>query len=675
MKHFLLLMTAALAVSASAQVKQTAPQKAVSSEFITTSPTIKAPQATAVLQTLKSGAMGQLQLVRTADGRVAKQIVTSAGKTYLSVPRAKAPAAQGNLNENFGGWDGVTTNWIPEDWSEINSEDSIVMTYPGSFTWAVDNNSTGFLAKPVNGDYICSIYFAIDYETYAYGHQDEWLISPMVTIEQGQQLEVSLSYAPIFMYDLTEWVDWNTLEFLDHVRTASVQVMIREAGAEEWTMIQDYYDLYSDMSFAELLDSGTDNGWRTYKYPLDAYAGKDVQVAFRYEGVNGDSWAIDYVSIDQPRPEACYQRPQGAFYWGYSDEYSSLQSGGKGFMLMPGDIDVTWTNTSNDDANFFTWTYFDPVTDEILTSNERDLTLNYPMNPESYNWYNIPELAAYASEGASPANYSWYGYALQAGGYAHYTFSGDTEESLYGVGNYDPQNMFSSLSFATQTPLWGISEGTNAGWSSLLNKEVELTAIGNYFEKPLVPYTLKGVHILSGGAVPADAELTISVKKVIGGYLADEIATATCHGSDVMAVMEGYLSLPFQLDNIEIDEAILVMLDLKGATGIDLLTPWHSYYADPQGETNGYFTLDVNGQEELHALNYIQSSNGPCYCSFLFNLDMSYPTAESVVALEAIDQNEVGSTECFNMAGQRISAQHGFCIERQANGLVRKVMK
>lgn len=673
MKQALLLMTAALAFTASAEVVETQHLNVIPSKPIN-SRLMKAPQQATVLKTLKSGAMGELQLVRTADGRIAKQIVRNGNSIKpLSLNRPSfAAAALGSLNEDFGSWDGETHNWIPEGWSEINSDDPTVLENINSYTWHVEKGG-GFMPQPTSGN-LCGIYYALNLDTYMGVPQDEWLITPAITVEEGQQLQVSLSYTPFFMFN-TNLIDWDTYEFTSIECAASVKLMVREAGTEEWTLVEDYFDAWKDYSVLELFDDGLDSGWRKYTYDLEEYAGKDIELAFRYNGCDGENWGIDYVVCDQPRPEAAYLRPQGAFYWGFSNEYSRISGDGKQLIILPGETEITWSNVSNEEATVFEWTYFDPETDEIMTSDDYDLTLTYPMLPESDNWYNIPELAAYASAGATPSTFALNLYCLQAGGTTTYTFSnGNT--GVYTASNCDYDNGMTSVSFGQDTPLFGISAGTDAGWTSLLGQNAELTAVGNYFEKPAVPYQLNGISVFAGGSFDADAQISLTVYEVIGGYLADPIAIATCTGADIIATDGTFLCLPFTFDEITVDQALLVMMDVQNATGFTTLTPWHTYYPAAQNETNGYFMVEVNGQEQLHGLNYIQNDNGPLYCSFYFNLNMSYPSAEvPPVALESISQSSQ-STERYNVAGQRINGQqNGLVIERMNDGSVRKIVK
>lgn len=672
MKQALLLMSAALAFSASAEVMETQQLNVLPSQYLN-SRIMKAQQPT-VIKTLKSGAKADLQLVRTANGCFSKQIVRKDnGVKPLAVNRpSQAPAALGSLNEDFGSWDGETFNWIPEGWSEINSDDPTVLENINSYTWHVEEGG-GFMPNPTTGN-LCGIYYALNLDTYVGVPQDEWLITPAISVEEGQQLQVSLSYTPFFMFN-TNLIDWDTYEFTSVECAASVKLMVREAGTEEWTLVEDYFDAWKDHSVLDLFDDGLDSDWRKYTYDLEEYAGKDIELAFRYNGCDGENWGIDYVVCDQPRPEAAYLRPQGAFYWGFSNEYSRISGDGKQLILLPGDTEITWENVSNEEATIFEWTYFDPETDEIMTSDDYDLTLTYPMLPESDNWYNIPELAAYAREGANPSNFTMNLYCLQAGGTPTYTFSSGTT-GVYTASNCDYDNGMTSLSFAQDTPVFGISAGTNAGWNSLLGQGTELTAVGNYFERPLVPYQLCGVTVFAGGSFDADAEISLTVYEVIGGYLSDAIATATCTGADIIATNGTFLALPFSFDEITVNQALLVMMDVKNATGFTTLTPWHTYYPAAQDETNGYFMVSANGQEQLHGLNYIENENGPLYCSFYFNLNMSYPTAvvDDPVALESIQHT--AASELFNVAGQRINGQqNGLVIERAANGQVRKMMK
>lgn len=711
MKQFLPLLAAALiATPAMAQlaqkpvaVQQTARQMAVKPAVTNVQLTapIKANANVEVLRTLHEGSKGRLDLVRTADGRIAKALTREDGRMRISRPAAKKAAAEGpNFFEDFSGWDGETKCWLPEDWTTQTSGDPILESSPATYQWHVEANEIGFLAYPEVGDYMASIYFAQDLNEegtqYVWAQEDEWMISPEFTPAAGEILQYALTFAPFWMYNIDDdHFDWGAWDFVgERERTASVKTMLQVDGGE-WVEVYDPFNDYIDATIDDLLDWGLEYDWHIYNIDMSQMVGKKVRVAFRYEGINGENWALDYVKVGIPQPEAAYQRPAGAFYYGFSDQYYSLSNNdGQSLMLIPANVPVTWTNMSNADSETFTWLYGYDQNDNELYADDVDLVINYAATPdEEYNWYDIPVLTA-SAEGAMDSEYSWNGLALQAGGYAHYLYDGDTEETLYGVGNYDYNNSkFTELGYDEDTPLYGVAEGIDAAWSAIFGEEISVEGVANYFEKPTIPYTLSRINISCDATFEDGAQLELTLVRIDdAGYLTDTIAqTVTTLTSDMIAFTSdgtNYTSVPFTFSTIDedgfeteadltINDAFMAVVNTKSATGIQRLAIFQSYYPDPLEETNGYVQLAMQDRVAFYPISILGTSQGTCYNSFLFNLYMSYPT-DPALSIEQISNEAapVMGQQFFNISGQAVNgAAKGFIIEKTANGEFRKAIK
>lgn len=713
MKQFLPLLAAALiATPAMAQlaqkpvaVQQTARQMAVKPAVTNVQLTapIKANANVEVLRTLQQGKKGRLDLVRTADGRISKAITREDGRMRISRPAAKKAAVQDpSFYEDFSGWDGETQSWVPEDWETKSSDDPVIELSPATYNWHVEANEIGFLAYPKAGEYMASVYLAVDYQfeddalKMVYAQEDQWLISPEFTPAADDILQYALTFAPIWMYNLdNEHFDWDAMDFIgERARTASVKTLLSVDGGD-WTEIHDPYNDYLDATADELLDWGLENDWRTYNVNLAQYVGKKVRVAFQYEGVNGENWGLDYVKVGIPQPEAAYQRPAGAFYYGFSDQYYSLSNkDGQSLMLIPANVPVTWTNMSNADSETFTWLYGYDQNDNELYADDVDLVINYAATPEEeYNWYDIPVLTA-SAEGGEDSEYSWNGLALQAGGYAHYMYDGDTEETLYGVGNYDFNNSkFTELGYDEDTPLYGVAEGIDAAWSAIFDEEISVEGVANYFEKPTIPYTLSRINISCDATFEDGAQLELTLVRIDdAGYLTDTIAqTVTTLTSDMIAFTSdgtNYTSVPFTFSTIDedgfeteadltISDAFMAVVNTKSATGIQYLAIFQTYYPDPLEETNGYVQLAMQDRVAFYPISILGTNQGTCYNSFLFNLYMSYPT-DPALSIEQISNEAapVMGQQFFNISGQAVNgAAKGFIIEKTANGEFRKAIK
>lgn len=643
MNKFLLLTSAFALTAASALQAQTAALvqhgSAQAVSFNAGKATVLNPNTapTVAVKRLPGGL--KLRVTRTASGALLKQLVKPvAGQSAVKVSKrhiapAKAESAA-SLYESFEGWDGENEDWVPSNWNRIVTADTL-KNFNGNCTWHV-SGAVSFGPQPADGDYLATCNAAIQYDdnfnatTYP---QDEWLISPEVTVKDNEKLIFTAGYSPLFLFNTTSGVDWSNMKFLKREVSATIKVMVREVGGE-WKQLLDVYDLYKDMDFETLFNDYSDVDNYSYMLPLSEYAGKKVQVAFRYVGTDGNVVGIDAVKIGIPQPQAAYLRPQGAFYFGFSDDYRYLSDkDGNGLMLAPAYTDITWQNTSNDESETFQWQY-DTPDGKAGTSTDENLTVNYPADyTTAYNWFNIPTLTASAG-GATDSKYKWGGLGFQAGGHAQYTNS-DNTVTQYGVGNYDIHNQFFQIQAADNQPLYGYFDGIDKVWTQILGTQAHLYGIANYFEEPLHPYSLSKVSVLGKGEFASDAQLKLNVIELDEqGNLGDTIATAVCKGSDVIQtnvnVVTGdkYAAIPFTFSEaVSVDTPILVVLEGFDNSKTTNFGAFQSG-ADPTGETNGYFlmrtTNDGETTEALYPLSALSTSAGPCYSSFLFGLNADY---------------------------------------------------
>ncbi len=612
-------------------------------------PSAAVEQAQASKSLVKSLANGsKIVYSRNSNGTVAKQLVKplasqnvtslqASKQTAAKAGAAKASSSNYTLLESFEYWNGTDDDWIPTNWSRVVSADTL-KTYNGNCTWHV-SGATLFGPSPAAGMYMAVVNAAIQYDDSYQVHaypQDEWLISPEFTPKANEKLIFTAGYSPFFLFDVTNGVDWSTMSFTKKQVSATLQVLVKADGGE-WKKVFDIYDSYKDYTFQELFNDFTDVANYTHTVSLADYTGKKVQVAFRYVGSDGNVISVDLVKVAVPHPTSAYTRPEGAFYFGFSDDYRFVSdSKQRSLMLIPAYVDQSWTNESNGESESFTWKY-DKQDGSSTTSDVPDLTVNYKRNYNSqYNWFNVPTLTA-SAEGAADSTYQWNGLAIQAGGEALYTGS-DGNTVYYGVGNYDINNKFYALTSGGKG-LYGYCDGIDDVWTSLFGvAKAHVYALGNLFEKPATPYRLKKVSVQGTGSFKDEAELHAYVIRVKNGSLADTIATAKCKGSEVVTTTissQPYVSIPFTFVDAQgnaspvlIDDEIIVVMDNFDNSNTTQFTAYQSG-PDPFKETNGYFFVsrtDTAGNvtNALHSLAVLSTSAGKCYSSFLFNLYADY---------------------------------------------------
>ena len=269
------------------------------------------------------------------------------------------------LTEDFEGWDGTTTDWLPEGWDRKVSTDDYITRDNGMYAWHV-GEQINTLPRAVNGSYYAVVFFAkyIDENNKAVDlPQDEWLYTPTFNVKSNEDLFCCyIGYSPLFLFNVAnENLDWTKHEFKERKPSINLHVMIREENGTEWKELMNLYDEWKDTEFDDLFNAFFDNKFRPYELSLAGYKGKRVQIAFRYEGIQGNTMEIDAINVvSGGRANADYSAPQGMFRWGFASDFMSVTDNDKrSLVLVPAYNELTWLNKS-EDAEEYEWTYADP---------------------------------------------------------------------------------------------------------------------------------------------------------------------------------------------------------------------------------------------------------------------------------------------------------------------------
>lgn len=555
--------------------------------------------------------------------------VNSVSPTVKANAMRKANAA-GNgmvLFESFEGWDGEDIYWTPEGWT-VDMRGNVERDQ----SWTLTGQNP-YLPAPVDGQYSYGINFSSD-------KQDEWLISPEVEVGENMLFSFWAYIDPMFLYSLDN-VDWDTYEFIGGKKVAATLQIWAQAEGGEWTMLHDYADEYSGLSLEELMML-TPQKLEKKTVSLADFGGKKVKMAFRYVGTDGNSMIIDAVGIGYPELEdVSYLDPFSTLYWGFE---RSWQMTGlvADIAAYPVYAPLTWQNMSYIEGASFSWEYCDPITAEMVTTDEDPdmLTVTYIPDYKSdaskkNNFFYPPVLHASAPN-ASPASYSAPYTYFQAGGKAERTLNdgSEFEASLIPFG-------FNNLGISVvmvddeqigdpAIPVFGHNANTDRYWLnySLNGTEPEegdysrLEGIGNMFFATEAPLVVNGITVHGWGQIAADAELTAVIYGLNEEMSSDfttftEIASATIKGSDIMAEYsdaKGYLALPFNFESPVVVQATaehpayVFMLTGFNSDKVEYFAPLQSEKPDPNYLCMGYI------------LNHIDLSNHiadrPAYYSF-----------------------------------------------------------
>ena len=217
----------------------------------------------------------------------------------LALLSSASMVAQDKVFEGFEGWDYVMADWLPEGWTEENSNEDIFLLNNGAFTWHVGTQS-GYLPNAPEGYNYALIYYAYDNDDTGKKFdlpQDEWMISPSYTVGANSTLSFFVGYSPLYLFDLNnENINWGKLEFFDRKPSTTLKIYIRSNGGE-WVMLKDLYEEWAETSLNDLFNNYSNVEFRQLSFDLAEYVGTDVQVAFQFVGMYGNTMEIDAFQI------------------------------------------------------------------------------------------------------------------------------------------------------------------------------------------------------------------------------------------------------------------------------------------------------------------------------------------------------------------------------------------
>jgi hypothetical protein len=152
------------------------------------------------------------------------------------------------INESF-------STWPPANWTIINGAESV-----GTQRWHREGSGDTYAAILYdNGDGVIH-------------NQDEWLITPEVTIPVNAFLSFDYNSNPYWMVDPNNNADLN--------------IKISTDGGTTWTKIWD--ENTAEFEYSE---------WEEAYVNLDAYEGQSAKIAFQYVGIDACWFYIDNVRV------------------------------------------------------------------------------------------------------------------------------------------------------------------------------------------------------------------------------------------------------------------------------------------------------------------------------------------------------------------------------------------
>lgn len=618
-----------------------------------------------VIKNVKSGSSAQNSSVKklapgvsiSVNNGIKKLNVIGKESKTIDINRTKSPLKstlpEGYvLYESFEDWDGDDVYWTPDGWTvdmrgDVDRDES----------WT-PSSEIPFAPSPSDGEYFYGINFS-------YGDQDEWLISPFVTVGEGMDLSYWLYLDPAFLFNLDN-VDWDTFDWIgDREVAATLQIWAQEEGGE-WVMLRDYFDEYQEYSLMELLDM-TPESMEKNTVSLSNYYGKSTRVAFRYVGTDGNTMFIDAIGIGYPAlDDVVYSSPLETLYWGF-ERTPNLTGLGAAIAQYPVYSPIVWENMSAADAEF-TWTYCDPATGEFVSSNEPEMLIvtyepDYSSDASKKNNLFYPPTLRGEAPHSTPGEYTAPYVYFQAGGKPEITLDNGSEFNA----SLMPFN-YHELGIAITTvsddelgdfsiPVFGHSPNTDKYWLNYsLNGETpqegdysRLTGIANLYVPPReMPLVANGVTVFGYGKIGTDAQLKATIYALNSEWSSDfstfeVIATASISGADVLSQDENeksYLCLPFDFEtpaviqSTEDHPAYFIMLEGFDSDSVEYFAPIQSQNDDYNFVGQAYIMMDIDLSNHIDREPYISikravyKDDGEYYdpnISFAIALDAEYP--------------------------------------------------
>jgi hypothetical protein len=492
-----------------------------------------------------------VNVVRDSKGRVFK--FTGFGKTgKVSAPMRKGirktDFSDASFYESFEGWklsDGM--NWIPDGWKEINTKENTptdeMLDNNVNNTWYCyytgDNTWT---PKTPDGEKECYIHYTYNGtagETeFKAAPQDEWLITPSITVKEGDVLYFDAAIDLSGLMDL----DWSTMSYPDRTtKVNDLEVEISTDDGTTWTKAWGCYDdVASKMTDKELIKA-MNMKYYTFKVSIAQYVGKKIMIAFRYtnkgDGNSGNSMALDGVLVGSPAATAGYEMPVGTLLSGLSKDFYAMESA---VALLPAYSEVQWRNASNVYADNVEWTFANQeVGKDNIISNDLNPVITYKSGQTLF-----PSVKASNTKGSE--TYAW-GSADENAPYIQCGGNVNSGDRVFGLGNYDVKHCsINTPYFAESSYCFGT--GSDDTWGA------KLKGVANIFEQPTAPLYISDANVMLG-AFDADKDAIFNMY-VIGfdkyGYMADTIAVAKANGGDVID-NNGTYCLPFKFYSIDND--------------------------------------------------------------------------------------------------------------------------
>lgn len=635
-------------------------------------------KAAAVAPGSRAAAPGVTLRVSGNKGLSMKSVSPAIGLSKITpvakVPVSKAPVHQASASgvlpegvsfqESFEGWDGESLPWYPEGWT-LDSKTG--KTGVESTTWGPCGAQVFLGIYPADGETMMSVTFDADnLEAF----QDEWLVSPEITVSEFEQLKFHAYIDPFWLFSIDN-LDWETYEYVGGREvTFTLKVLVKEENAD-WVEVWDATTPWMDVDALDMLSS-TPAGLEEFTVPLGSFEGKKVQIAFQFVGKDSNVVFLDCVTVGLPQLDGIsYEDPAETLYWGF-DRSESWRSLTVSIAQYPVYAPLTWENMSYAEGATFQWEYCDPITADWVTSDDDNLTVTYLPDYSSEastrnNWFYAPRLHA-SAPGATDATYQApYNY-FQAGGKPERMVNLETGETalldfgllpfnsdIHGMGFVAAEADFGQPA----TPIFGYDSNCDAYWlNDVMNGNIEDAAEGDHVYVDAImnmlipgsaPMVISGANLLAKGQIKEGVEFKLEIIPLDDSNVPmtdAPLASAICHYEDVLIQeggMQNFLNIVFDFETPVVinpgdNNCMIRVSGFHDPEHVDYFAPMQSMLPFSHGNVIAWLDklLKLDGATDYRRsyspLFRYESEYGMCHNAFAINLAAYHPWLESTVS-------------------------------------------
>lgn len=391
---------------------------------------------------------------------------------------------------------------------------------------------------------------------------------------------------------------------------------------------------------------------------ISKYVGKNIKIAFRYYGINGESMMLDDVKVGEATPTAAATAPNAVFPIGLSLEGYNLSDASGNVLnlaLAPYKTSLEWANVSPAYESC-TWTFPDEEGNETTSSSK-----NLEAPEYGFEQYDAPSLVTKIGSKTSDATKLYD--AVQYGGSV--MIKNRDNYMSFDAAMYDLNRLVSEkakFSLAGDG-VFGMGATSDATWNQLLKTEgMKVTGMGMFIPQPAAPYTLSSANAVvyyTAGKLTDKSQLKATVYKVEDDGSFTAMAEGYCSPSEFYKADEEsntkaifYFEreidgLPTQAE-LFVDYPIVIQFsaDLAEGEEFDFVNAFDS--APDEVENNVYvFFNDAEGTRKMINTTALSFEDGSAAAGLYASFDATYSWLRSDE--DAFEAKPAGESKTFDL--------------------------